>query len=149
VPTRPLWQLLAQSGHSRHRNILSAIGVLADIGPGSPAPMTLSNMRANGVWTLAAWCRASAVHFYGHLTYPIQESALSTMREAKSMLFVALLMLAATGLFYVAATFQNHGYAWADQTCTGMPLLCASPHIVAIGAVAAVAVFFVMERIRS
>jgi len=28
----------------------------ADIGPGSPASMTLGNMRANGVRTLAAWC---------------------------------------------------------------------------------------------
>jgi hypothetical protein len=39
----------ALSGHSPHRNILSAIGVTADIGPGSPPPMTLGNMRANGV----------------------------------------------------------------------------------------------------
>src|SRR5450759_5529999 len=45
-----------QSGHSRHCNNLSAIGVTADIGPGSPASMTLGNMRANGVRTLAAWC---------------------------------------------------------------------------------------------
>ena len=65
------------------------------------------------------------------------------------MLFVALLMLAATGWVYAAATYQNHGYAWADQTCAGMPLLCASPHIVAIGAGAAVAVFFVMQSMRS
>jgi len=71
------------------------------------------------------------------------------MREVKSMVFVVLLMLAATGLFYAAATLQNHGYAWADQTCTGMPLLCASPHIVAICAVAVIVVFFVMEKIRS
>jgi hypothetical protein len=65
------------------------------------------------------------------------------------MLFVVLLMLAATGLFYATATFQNQGYAWADQTCASMPLLCRSPHIVAIGAVAAVAVFFVMQAMRS
>ncbi len=65
------------------------------------------------------------------------------------MMFIVLLMLAATGLFYAAATFQNQGYAWADQTCASMPSLCASPHIVAIGAVAAVVVFFVMERMRS
>ena len=65
------------------------------------------------------------------------------------MLFVVLLMLAATGWFYAAATFQNQGYAWADQTCAGTPLLCGSPHIVAIRAVVAVVVFFVMERIRS
>jgi hypothetical protein len=65
------------------------------------------------------------------------------------MLFVVLLMLAATGLFYAAATYQNHGYAWADQTCASMPSLCDSPHIVAIGAVAAIVVFFVMEKMRS
>ena len=47
---------MAQSGHSRHRNNLSVIGLTADIGPGSPASMTLGNMRANGVRTLAAWC---------------------------------------------------------------------------------------------
>jgi hypothetical protein len=65
------------------------------------------------------------------------------------MLFVVLLMLAATGLFYAAPTLQNQGYTWADQTCASMPSLCASPHIVAMGAVAAVAVFLVMEMIRS
>jgi hypothetical protein len=26
-------------------------------------PMTLGNMRANGVWTLAAWCRADHCQF--------------------------------------------------------------------------------------
>src|SRR5450830_594376 len=46
---------MALSGHSRHRNNLSVIGLTADIGPGSPAPMTLGNMRENGVRTLAAW----------------------------------------------------------------------------------------------
>ena len=71
------------------------------------------------------------------------------MREAKSMVYVVLFMLAATGLFYAAATLQNHGYTWADQTCTGMPLLCASPNIVAICAIAVIVVFFVMEKIRS
>ena len=65
------------------------------------------------------------------------------------MLFVVLILLAATGLFYAAATFQYQGYAWADQTCASMPLLCGSPHIVAIGAVVTIAVFFVMEKIRS
>ena len=65
------------------------------------------------------------------------------------MLFVALLMLAATGWFYAAAAFQDQGYDWADQTCASMPSLCASPHIVAIGAVAAVVVFFVMQAMRS
>ena len=65
------------------------------------------------------------------------------------MVYVALFMLAATGLFYAAATLQNHGNTWADQTCTGMPLLCASPHIVAICAIAVIVVFFVMEKMRS
>ena len=65
------------------------------------------------------------------------------------MLFVVLFMLAATGLFYATATFQNHGYAWADQTCASMPLLCASPHIVAVCAIAVIVVFFVMEKIKS
>ena len=65
------------------------------------------------------------------------------------MVYVVLFMLAATELFYAAATFQNHGYAWADQACTGMPLLCASPDIVAICAIAVIVVFFVMEKMRS
>ena len=65
------------------------------------------------------------------------------------MFFVTLLLLAATGLFYGAASYQNHGYAWADQTCARMQSLCGSPHIVAIGAVAAIVVFFTMQMIRS
>jgi len=65
------------------------------------------------------------------------------------MLLVVLIMLAATGLFYTAATFQGQGFAWADQTCASMPLLCGSPHAVAIGAVATIAVFFVMEKLKS
>jgi hypothetical protein len=71
------------------------------------------------------------------------------MREAENMLFIALLMLAAAGFFYAAATFQNQGCAWADQACTSMPSLCASPHIVAIGAVVVIVVFFVMDKIKS
>jgi hypothetical protein len=65
------------------------------------------------------------------------------------MLLVVLIMLAATGLYYAAATFQNQGYDWADQTCASMPSLCASPHVVAIAAVATIVVFFVMEKMRS
>jgi hypothetical protein len=65
------------------------------------------------------------------------------------MFFVALLLLAATGLFYGAASLQYHGYAWADQTCASAQSLCDSPHIVAIGAVAAIAIFFAMQMIRS
>jgi hypothetical protein len=65
------------------------------------------------------------------------------------MLLVVLIMLAATGLFYAAATFQNQGYDWTDQTCASMPSLCAFPHVVAIGAVATIVVFFIMERIKS
>ena len=65
------------------------------------------------------------------------------------MLLVVLIMLAATGLFYAAATFQGHGFAWADQTCASMPLLCGAPHAVAMGAVATIAVFFVMEKLKS
>jgi hypothetical protein len=71
------------------------------------------------------------------------------MREVKSMVYVVLFMLAATGLFYAAATLQNHGYVWADQICTGMPLLCGSPDIVAICAIAVIVVFFVMEKMRA
>src|SRR5450759_322046 len=52
----------AQSGHSRHCNNLSAIGGIADIRPGSPASMTVGNMRANGVRTLAAWCRGVSAY---------------------------------------------------------------------------------------
>ena len=37
-----------------------AIEGIADIGPGSPAPMTLGNMCANGVRTLVAWCLGRA-----------------------------------------------------------------------------------------
>ena len=65
------------------------------------------------------------------------------------MFFVALLLLAATGLFYAAAFYQNHGYAWADQTCASLQSLCDSPHTVAIGAVAAIVIFFAMQMIRS
>ena len=65
------------------------------------------------------------------------------------MLLVVLIMLVATGLFYAAATFQGHGIAWADQTCASMPILCGSPHAVAIAAAATIAVFFVMEKLKS
>jgi hypothetical protein len=41
-----------------------AIGGIADIGPGSPASMTLGNMHANGVRTLAAWCLGRGCNHY-------------------------------------------------------------------------------------
>ena len=40
------------------------------------------------------------------------------------MAFLAFVTLAAGGLFFVSALYENHGYAWADETCASMPSLC-------------------------
>ena len=65
------------------------------------------------------------------------------------MFFVALLLPATTGLFYAAASYQNHGHAWADQTCASMQSMCDSPYVVAVGAGVAIVIAFVMRMIRS
>ena len=64
------------------------------------------------------------------------------------MLFLAILLVALTGWFYAAAALQNNGYAWADATCRDMSTLCASPHYVAIAALIAIAVLFVIQIIK-
>jgi hypothetical protein len=64
------------------------------------------------------------------------------------MLFLALLVVALTGWVYAAAALRYKGYAWADATCSDMSALCASPHYVAIAAVVAIGVLFVIHTIR-
>jgi hypothetical protein len=65
------------------------------------------------------------------------------------MLIVALLVLAAGGWIYAAAGFQDHGYAWADQTCASVQGLCNSPNLVFGAAVAAVVILIVVHTVRS
>jgi hypothetical protein len=69
--------------------------------------------------------------------------------EAFAMPFVVFLTLAFTGWFYAAATYQNRGYAWADQTCESMPSFCAEPHKVGIVAIAVVTMFLILRVVRS
>lgn len=61
------------------------------------------------------------------------------------MLFVALFLIVFAIWFYIAAIFQNQGYAWVDQTCASLPSFCASPNKVAIGCIA-IFVFFLIAR---
>jgi hypothetical protein len=68
---------------------------------------------------------------------------------AFAMPFVVFLTLAFTGWFYAAATYQNRGYAWADQTCESMPSFCAEPHKVGIVAIAVVTMFLILRVVKS
>ena len=62
---------------------------------------------------------------------------------------VVFIVLAVTGWFYAAATYQNHGYSWADQTCESMPSCCAEPHKVGIVAIAVVTMFLILRVVKS
>lgn len=65
------------------------------------------------------------------------------------MPFLVFVTLAVTGWFYAAATYQNHGYAWADQTCESMQSFCAEPHKVGIVAIAVVTMFMILRVVKS
>ena len=65
------------------------------------------------------------------------------------MPFVVFVMLAVTGWFYAAATYQNRGHAWADETCESMASFCAEPHKVGIVAIAVVAMFLILRAVKS
>jgi hypothetical protein len=69
--------------------------------------------------------------------------------EAFDMPFLVFVTLAVTGWFYAAATYQNHGYAWADQTCESMQSFCAEPHKVGIVAIAVVTMFMILRVVKS
>jgi hypothetical protein len=69
--------------------------------------------------------------------------------EAFEMPFAVFATLAVTGWFYAAATYQNHGYAWADQTCESMASFCAEPHKVGIVAIAVVTMFLIWRVVKS
>jgi hypothetical protein len=75
----------------------------------------------------------------------VRESLL--LRETP-MLFLAILLVALTVWFYAAAAFQFRGYEWFDATCRDMPTLCASPDYVAIAAVVAIVVLFVIQTLK-
>ena len=65
------------------------------------------------------------------------------------MLFLALMMVAATALFYAASVFQNRGYAWADQTCAGMQVFCDSPYYVGLAAIFVIAIMYIVHTLKS
>jgi hypothetical protein len=65
------------------------------------------------------------------------------------MPFLVLITLAITGWFYAAATYQNRGHAWADQTCASMASFCDEPHKVGIVAVAVVTMFLILRVVKS
>ena len=64
------------------------------------------------------------------------------------MTFLVPLVLAIAAWFYIAALYQNHGYAWIDQTCSALPSFCANPNKVAIGAIAVVVFFLIAQTMR-
>ena len=67
------------------------------------------------------------------------------------MQYLVLALLAVGGWFKVAATYQFHGYAWADQTCARVQFLCTDPNLVLVAAIviATIAVTFGFLRSRS
>jgi hypothetical protein len=65
------------------------------------------------------------------------------------MLFTALIMVVATAWFYAAAAYQNHGYAWADQTCSTISNFCESPQKVGVIAIAVITIFLFARVMRT
>jgi len=65
------------------------------------------------------------------------------------MLFLALVMVAATALFYAASAFQYHGHVWADQTCAGMQIFCDSPQLVGLAAILLIAGLYIVHTLKS
>jgi hypothetical protein len=65
------------------------------------------------------------------------------------MLFLALVMVAATALFYAASAFQYHGHGWADQTCAGMQVFCDSPYYVGLAAIFVISIMYIVHTLKS
>jgi hypothetical protein len=61
------------------------------------------------------------------------------------MFFIVMLMLAATGLLYIAGPLQNHGHAWADQVCATAQGLCGFPNSVAVATAIAFITYVIMQ----
>jgi hypothetical protein len=58
-------------------------------------------------------------------------------------------LIAVTVLFYSAKLFQYHGYAWADDICLTVPVLCVSPHWIGFAAMAAMACYLFSQAAKS
>jgi len=65
------------------------------------------------------------------------------------MSLISLVLLAAGGWIYLAAQFQNDGYAWAFNTCSGLYGLCDNPNSILYGAITLAAAIFVIDTIRN
>jgi len=65
------------------------------------------------------------------------------------MAFLAFVVLAAGGWFFVSALYEYHGYAWADETCASMPSFCSSPATVLIVAIVIAVSLLVVHTIKS
>jgi pterin-4a-carbinolamine dehydratase len=63
------------------------------------------------------------------------------------MSLIAFLVIAAGGLIYTAAKFQDYGQAWAFSTCASLPESCDHPDIVLISAVVVAGILFVVRTI--
>jgi hypothetical protein len=72
---------------------------------------------------------------------PDQTLLASRQRRRTAMFWIMAVAIALTALGYGASTYQNHGYAWADQVCRSADALCSSPHWFALAAVALLLVY--------
>jgi hypothetical protein len=61
------------------------------------------------------------------------------------MAFIAYALLAAAAWLFAAAKYQNHGHAWADQTCNSLQSLCDSSSTILGGAAVAILLFVAMK----
>lgn len=64
------------------------------------------------------------------------------------MIILAVLLVMLTGWFYAAVALRYRGYEWADATCRDLPTFCASPHYIAIAAVLAIGLLFVIHTVK-
>ena len=79
----------------------------------------------------------------------IKHRIVALLSRSKIMQYLVLALLAVGGWFKVAATYQFHGYAWADQTCFRMRFFCNNSNLVLMIAIVAAAIAVTIEFLRS
>jgi hypothetical protein len=65
------------------------------------------------------------------------------------MIFIVVLLLAATAVIYWAASNANHGVYWADRICTEVQILCNEPKWLFAACVAAIIATLVRRVMRT
>ncbi len=68
---------------------------------------------------------------------------------AQLAFIISLMLVAASGIVFVAGEVYGHGFSWADQICYGAGKVCENRYWLGCATAGAVAVYFVLRELEA